>query len=315
LIVRKRVAILVATMAACVASTADAHPEHLDAARVAHWWTIDPFMCAALLAAAGLYARGVSALWRRAGRGHGIRPWEAVAFAAGMGSLVVALVSPLDRLSDVSFAAHMAQHEILLVVAPALLVSGRSLFACLWGLPDRLRARVSRWVGTIPVQTVWTWLTAPFLALIAYGLNLWLWHLPACFEATLHNEWIHGVEHGTFFITASLFFWALIHGGYGRAAYGAAIVYVFLTSMHSGLLGALLTLAHAPWYHTYVERSTAWGIDPVEDQELAGLIMWIPASVLMVVLGLALAAAWIGESERSVKRWSAKVTRNSRVPR
>ena len=131
---------------------------------------------------------------------------------------------------------------------------------------------------------------------------MWVWHIPALFEATLHDEWIHGLEHGLFFTTAALFFWSLVHGGYGRVGYGAAVLYVFVTSMHTGLLGALLTFAHGAWYPTYAERAPAWGFDPIEDQQVAGLIMWIPASIVLAVLALALFAAWLGESERGAVR-------------
>jgi len=205
----------------------------------------------------------------------------------------------------VSFAAHMTQHELLLVMAPPLFVIGRSLVGCYWGLPRLPREGLGRALQTKAVRVTWRWLTAPFLALVIHGTAVWIWHIPWFFEATMHDEWVHGLEHALFFTTASLFFWSLVHGGYGRVGYGAAVVYVFATSMHTGLLGALLTFAPSPWYATYVERAPAWGFDPVEDQQVAGLIMWIPASIILAVLALGLFAAWIGESERSAVQRAA----------
>ena len=92
----------------------------------------------------------------------------------------------------------------------------------------------------------------------------------------------------------------MIHGRYGRLGYGAAVFYVFLTSMHSGALGALLTISPNVWYPIYNARTSAWGLDPIEDQQLAGLIMWVPASVIFLVLGVALFVAWLAEAERRV---------------
>jgi mono/diheme cytochrome c family protein len=104
--------------------------------------------------------------------------------------------------------------------------------------------------------------------------------------------------HVCFLLTACLFWWALIHGRYGRLGYGAAVLFVFATAVHSGALGALMTFAPRAWYPLYAHRSAAAGHDPLQDQQLAGLIMWIPFGVVFLVLALALFAAWLGESER-----------------
>jgi cytochrome c oxidase assembly factor CtaG len=95
-----------------------------------------------------------------------------------------------------------------------------------------------------------------------------------------------------------LFWWTLIHGRHGRLGYGAALVYVFTTAAHNSVLGALLTFAPHSWYRTYVASTAAWSLTPLEDQQLGGLIMWVPAGVILLVIGLALFAAWMGECER-----------------
>jgi putative membrane protein len=130
---------------------------------------------------------------------------------------------------------------------------------------------------------------------------LWVWHLPTLYQMALRNDGVHALQHFSFVATASLFWWAVVHGRYGRQGYGIAVVYVFLTAIHSGALGALLTVAPAPWYDAYVRQAAAWQVDALADQQLAGLLMWIPASVIFIVLGLALFAAWMGEAERRVR--------------
>ena len=124
---------------------------------------------------------------------------------------------------------------------------------------------------------------------------------PTLYQAALGSDAIHAIEHICFLATACLFWWALIHGRYGRLGYGLALVFVFATAIHSEVLGALLTFAPRVWYPLYALRSSGAGLDALEDQQLAGLIMWIPFGVVFLVLGLALFAAWLGEAERRAK--------------
>lgn len=149
-------------------------------------------------------------------------------------------------------------------------------------------------------RSLWTGLSSPLVILLLHALVLWLWHVPALFEAALRNEWIHAVQHVTFFATAFVFWWAIVRGRYGRGGYGLAAAFVFATAMHTSILGALLTVASRLWYPLYAVRGEAWGVNVIEDQELAGLIMWVPAGVLLALLALGLFAAWLGESGRKV---------------
>src|SRR5213079_1742686 len=141
----------------------------------------------------------------------------------------------------------------------------------------------------------------PLVLCLLHGLALWTWHLPALYQAALGSAAIHAAEHICFLGTACLFWWALIHGRYGRLGYGMAAVFVFVTGVHSEVLGALLTFAPRVWYPLYAARSSAAGLDPLEDQQLAGLIMWIPFGVILLILGLGLFAAWLGAAERRAK--------------
>jgi putative membrane protein len=279
-----------------------AHGAHgtLDAATVMSWWTFSPLVVPILALTGALYALGVRRLWSRLGRGGGIRTWEAASFAAGWGSLWVALVSPLDRLSDILFSAHMAQHEVLMVVAAPLLVIGRPFLPVLWALPTGWRDTAGAVARRPAVRGAWSWMTGPFVVLLAHGAAVWAWHVPFLFEAALRSEAVHGVQHLCFFWTAALFWWALVQGGYGRLGYGVAALFVFATSVHTSVLGALLTFARAVWYPIYVGRGADWGVGALEDQQLAGIYMWVPSGITFVVIGLALVAAWLGEAERRV---------------
>ena len=115
------------------------------------------------------------------------------------------------------------------------------------------------------------------------------------------------LQHASFLGSALLFWYAIVHGRNARRGYGAAVFYLFATAMHSGALGALLTLARRPWYGVYEETAAAWGFTALEDQQLAGLIMWIPGGISYLVGGLLLLMLWMRESERRASRWQDRV--------
>ena len=276
------------------------HAGHLEAGAVLRWWTWDPFVVLLLAASGALYAAGLARLWRRAGVGQGIRRWQAGCFAAGWLALVAALLSPVDALGEILFSAHMAQHELLILVAAPLMVLGRPLAPFLWALPRDVREEAGRVSRSPAFAAGWRFLTAPLVVFLVHGLALWIWHLPGLYQAVLDDGFLHALQHLSFFLSAALLWWSLIHGRFGRLGYGAAVLYVFATSMHSGILGALLTFAPRLWYPIYQARTSRWGLSPLEDQQLAGLIMWIPAGVVFILLGLGLFAAWLGEAERRV---------------
>lgn len=262
----------------------------------------DLAIAAMLAASLSLYVTGLVRLWRSAGRGHGIRAVNVAAFGGGIVALIVALLSPLDALSDVLFSAHMGQHELLMLVAAPLLVMGKPWLTAAWALPERWRRQSLAALQQPLARGPWRVITAPVTILVLHALALWVWHIPLLFDHALENETVHAVQHLSFFVTAALFWWALVQGRYGRAGYGAGVLFVFMTAMHSGILGALITFAERLWYPVHEGRTRAAGLDPLQDQQLAGLLMWIPAGVILMVLGLGFLAAWLGESERRARR-------------
>ena len=263
-------------------------------------WTFDPVVLASLLVAGGLYAAGAARLRRAAGKGRGIRTAQVLCFAGGWVALVLALVSPMAAVSDLLFSVHMTQHEVLMLIAAPLLVLARPLAVFAWALPAAWRPAVGRFTRLPAVAEAWRTLTGPLTVWVLHGAALWIWHLPSLFQAAVADAGIHAWMHVTFVFTAALFWWALVHGRYGRLGYGVGVLYVFTTGLHSTLLGALLTLAPRPWYAIYSARAAALGRDPLEDQELGGLLMWVPFGIVFLVIGLALFAAWLGEARRRV---------------
>ena len=271
------------------APAARAHvPQGLDAAPSLWTWNLEAWLLFLLALSAVGYAVGLHRLWRRAGTGRGVSTLQAWAFAGGWLSLVLALVSPLDPLGGRLFSAHMVQHEVLMVLAAPLLVIGRPLATWTWELAPAHRRVVGRLFQSRGWQGLWGTLTDPLVAWALHALALWGWHIPAAFNAALEHEGLHIAQHVSFLGTALFFWWAVLgHDPRGRYGPGHSAAYLFTTMLHTGALGALLSLAPTPWYSAYVPHTAALGFDPVEDQQVGGLVMWVPAGLAYVIAALA----------------------------
>jgi putative membrane protein len=203
------------------------------------------------------------------------------AFAAGIALCSCALISPFDILDDQLFSAHMVQHLVLLMIAPLLLIFGRPALACLWAFPlparrDRSRLDQIRLAACRPrtdVSLYWY----GYSAVRSSGSGI----CPAPTAGRSASESVHALEHVCFFVT-SLMFWSLVLEPFGRRRldYGSTLLFVATFGVQTGLLGALLTFAGRPLYAAHISTTASWGLTPLEDQQLAGLIMWIPASLI-----------------------------------
>jgi len=265
-------------------------------------WTLSLPIILPLVATLVLYAAGTRALWGRAGRGHGVRRWRVAAFVCGWLALVTALVSPLHALGEVLFSAHMAQHELLMTVAAPLLVLGRPIVPALFALPVAARRRASGWTRHPWFEESWSRLTRPGTAWLLHAIAIWGWHLPRLYDATLQSDVVHTLQHVSFLGTALLFWWTVLHPSWsGR---GMAMISLFTTMLHTGALGAILTVSSSSWYAGYVATTRGWGFSPLEDQQLGGLIMWIPGGLAYLVAALVLLGSSLRESERRAPVWS-----------
>ena len=266
-----------------------------------HHWSMDPLIVLPLGLSAVLYAIGTRRLWRRAGTGSGISLWSALSFCIGWLIVATALLSPIAWVSQILFSIHMTQHMLLMLVGAPLMAFGHPLLAWLWVFDERGRKAV----GAFVTAERFTWcrrtLSAPLWMFLLQAVTLWVWHIPSWYEAALRHDSLHALQHLSFVFAASLFWWVTVQGRYGRMGYGLGVLYVFLTAVHSSALGALITVAPSLWYRSYEAPAGAWGFDAAADQQLAGLLMWIPAGTVFIVFGLALFAAWLGEAGRRVR--------------
>lgn len=263
-------------------------------------WEWDAWVTTPLAVSATLYTIGTVRMWRRAGVGRGVAVWQVGAFAAGWLTLVCALVSPLHEFAEHLFLAHMIEHELLMAVAAPLFAVSRSIGMLLHGLPRSWRVTVIRSAGLAPVRGLWGWLMNPLTATIMHGVAIWIWHIPSLLDATLENETLHRWQHISFFGTAIIFWWAIFRRP--KYDYGIGAGHVFITMMHTGLLGALLTLSPRVFYPLQTVDASAFGLSPLQDQQLAGLFMWVPAGALYLLAGLALMTRWLN-SGRGQSGW------------
>lgn len=264
-------------------------------------WTLQPWVLGCLALAAAGYALGVRRLsserrytkWRGRLRG--------CAFTAGIATLFVALASPLDGLSEQLFCAHMTQHLLLMLVAPPLLVWGRPVVTWLWAFPAGRRRAIGRaWQRIFALRAGVQLFSRPLPAWLAGTCALWLWHMPVPYAWALEHPVVHVVEHASFLLTA-MAFWAvtLDRSRHMAARGGMAFLFVATFAMQSGMLGALLTFSGQPLYESHLHTAPLWGLTPLQDQQLAGLIMWIPSSVVHLLTLCVLFVLWLNAAERA----------------
>jgi cytochrome c oxidase assembly factor CtaG len=196
-----------------------------------------------------------------------------VAYYGALWTLFIALQSPLETLAGQFFVAHMVQHMLLILVAAPV--------AYLWALPRSVARGITRSLNRV---SAWLdadrWLMSSVTLIAAFVIVFWGWHHPRLYEAALASALIHSVEHIMFLVTAVAFWWTVIRAGRRRNRAGQAVGGLFIAMMQGTLLGVLLVFSEQVWYATYQNS----GINPLQDQQLAGLVMWLPGGVLYTVL-------------------------------
>jgi cytochrome c oxidase assembly factor CtaG len=237
-------------------------------------WSLEPAVVGPALVTGALYVRGwVRASRQMPGRFDGRRLG---AFLAGLGAVAIAVVSPLDALAGRLLQAHMVQHLLLMLVAPPLLWLGAPVAPLLLGLPRPLRRAVARGLAATPIRRLGAALGHPGVAWGAFALVFWVWHLPALYGLALRSDVWHHVEHACFFSAALLFWRPVILAWPTRAVWPrwAMIPYLVLAEVQNTALAAILTFTDRVIYPAY---------SSLEDQALAGVIMWVPGSVAFLL--------------------------------
>jgi len=281
-------ALIVSSMVmAAFAEPAAAHGDEAHALEPA--WAFDPWIVAPLLFFGLLYGFGSVRLLRRALSSRQ-RLSSALAFWAGWLALAGALVSPLHWLGEHLFTLHMIEHEIVMAVAAPLIVFARPVGALFWALPRRGRQSIRRTFQAL--RDIWIYITRGNVATLLHGLVIWIWHAPMLFDAAISNTALHRLQHLSFFLAAIVFWWSALWA----SDRGIAAWHLFVTMIHTSVLGALMALAPRVLYVAQTRTAAEWGVTPLEDQQLAGIVMWVPAGTIYAGGALVLLALWISKS-------------------
>ena len=220
--------------------------------------------------------------------------------------IALALMSPVDTLADQFFFMHMIQHLLLIMLVPPLLLLANPFPFALWGLPDGGRRRVGRGLSRLlhresRFRSGLRQATAPGVVWILYVALLVGWHDPYAYDAALRNEFVHNLEHLSFFLPALAFWWLVIGAGpriHKMLGKEARIFYVIAAIPPTMLLGVVLAFANTPAYTYYLSVPRPWGLTALQDQMLGGVIMWIPGSMMYIVAALILTARWLQRETR-----------------
>ncbi|MER8830002.1 cytochrome c oxidase assembly protein [Mesorhizobium sp. M0938] len=262
-----------------------------DAHGSAFVWTFDPWIVVPIALAGALYAAGSFRLAQRSNSRQSLIR-SAAAYWLGWIVLAAALVSPLHYLGEHLFTFHMIEHELVMAVSAPLFVLARPIGVLLWGLPRSIRHLVRSAMKTAVVGKTWNALGTGPGATILHGVAIWVWHAPVLLDATVSDITLHRLQHLSFFITAILFWWVMVW----RSDRGFASWHLFLTMLHTSILGALIALAPRAIYVAQTRAADDWGLTPLEDQQLAGIVMWVPGGIIYAGAALTMLALWIANS-------------------
>lgn len=290
----------VIVMALLLPRTAAAHTGAHGPQDIWQTWTLEPWVLALLASSALAYAAGWERLRARV-RSRTSGSSRPRLFSAALAALIVALVSPIDALGELLFSGHMTQHLLLTLVAAPLLVLSDAGTIFLWALPRGGRRATGRFLRLPAVRLGRRALSSPLNAWGLHTAALILWHVPALYELAIADARIHALEHWSFLTTAWLFWWpVLAPRTRQRLGFGTAVVYLFTAATASAILGAMIAMSGEAWYAVHARWTPAWGLTPLEDQQLAGLIMWVPAAA--VYLGALVPIVVRGLAERAALR-------------
>ncbi|HJM54204.1 MAG TPA: cytochrome c oxidase assembly protein [Dehalococcoidia bacterium] len=274
------------------------------------WALVSP-VTVVLLFLYGVYLFGLYRLNSRAGKSDvmSISAGRVALTTLGFAALTFALVGPVDVLAEDQFFLHMIQHLMLTLIAAPLMLAASPVAAYLWSLPADVRHVVS---GSLAGHGRTNWvlrkLTFPRAVIIVYILTMYVWHLPVLYDAAIHSEPLHYLEHLMFFGAGMMFWWPIAGPAPMRSqlSYPQRLLYLMLAFTPSAALGAGLTLVGTVLYTHYEATPMHWGVGAGEDQSIGGLIMWVPGSFILVGAATVLFFKWY-ESEARGSRYKPKV--------
>jgi putative copper resistance protein D len=273
-------------------------------------WSLDPVPLAGCVLAGALYLGG---LRRVRARGHPFAGSRPAAFGAGLAALLVALVSPVDAYAGAMFSVHMVQHLLLSYVAPPLLALGAPVTLAIAASRPGTRRRLVLPVVRSRALSV---LSHPIVGWSLFVVSSFAIHFSGLFEAALERPWVHAVEHGIFLGVGLLFWWPIVgvDPSPHRMSYPARLFSLSMAMVVTGFVAVAITSADRPLYAWYQALPAPWGPAALSDQRWAAAIMWVAGSLILIVAGLFVAAAWRRDDEGRQRRIETAMDRRAASP-
>lgn len=247
-------------------------------------WSLPVWLTSSIVLTGIMYLRGWFALRRT--RRDQFCGWRLLSFLAGLVSLWIAIGSPLEALADEILSAHMVEHLILMSVAPPLVLLGLPVVPLLRGLPTSLR----KWIaGPLlrfePLRRIGRWLVHPPVAWLAMNIALLAWHVPSAYDFALEHEIWHDIEHVCFLFASLLFWWSIVRPwpAVQRRRQWSILAYLVAADVVNTALSAFLAFCNRPVYAYYVNHSNSFHADPLSDQVLGAVIMWVTGSIAFLI--------------------------------
>ena len=257
-----------------------------------------------LFLGAAFYIRG----WRRL-RARGSRRlaagWRLASFLAGQVVVAISLLSAIDALSALLFFMHMVQHLLLIMVAAPLIVLGNPFPFVIWGLPGGKQIGQALFRPNAPFRQLLQKISGPGIVWLAFVAVLWGWHDPGAYGLALRSDLVHDLEHLSFYLTALLFWWHVFQVGpriHKPLSPAARIAYTISIVPANMVAGIAISFAASPLYEFYTSVPRVWGLDVLQDQQLGGTIMWIPGSMMYLLVAIILIGRLVQDEDSDQPR-------------
>jgi len=262
-------------------------------------WSFDPLPLVGIIATAAAYLWAV----RRVNSAHPTNrqpPYRTWLFLAGLAALGVALLSPIEAYEGSLFSVHMVQHMLLELVAAPLLLAGAPITLTL----RVARPSVRRWLLAVLQSRVVHVISFPVVAWVLFAAVNWGWHFSVLYDQALENQALHYFQHATFLAAALLFWWPVVGADPSpwRLPHPVRLLYLFLAMPQNSFLGVALMSAPTVLYPHYVTNLRDWGLSPLDDQALGGVIMWVVGDLCFLAAMMVMVVLWMRHEDRRTER-------------
>jgi cytochrome c oxidase assembly factor CtaG len=235
------------------------------------------------------------------------------AYLSGILLLAISLLSPIDALGGQLFFMHMTQHMIMITFAAPLLWSGDPFPISMWALPKQLqRLAVALLTKKSPPRQFFTAITTPALSWFLFIAVYLGWHDPGLYNQALYHDWVHDIQHLSFFAVALLYWRPVLDGAphlHKRMSTWARVAYLLSVIPPSMAAGIAIATSNTVIYTYYNSAPNLYGIDRLFDQAMAGAIMWIPGNEMQVQIAVILLYRWLRHDERAENALRQRRTR------